>query len=136
MPFSLDPRLAADTLFAAQFRLCEVRVMNDARYPWIVAIPRVPGAVELFNLSPQDGQQAWAEIQALGRLVGDLPNVGKVNIGALGNMVRQLHIHIVGRLEGDPAWPGPVWGHSPTQPYGPDEAVALIEQVAALARSF
>lgn len=135
MPFSLDPQLAADTLFAAQFPLCEVRVMNDARYPWIVAVPRVPGAVELFNLSPQDGQQAWAEIQALGRLVGDLPGVGKVNIGALGNMVRQLHIHIVGRHEGDPAWPGPVWGHSPAKPYSAEEARAFIDQVAAIAKS-
>ncbi|MFN9073730.1 HIT domain-containing protein [Aquidulcibacter sp.] len=136
MAYSLDPRLAADTLFAAQFPLCEVRVMNDARYPWLIAVPRISGAVELFGLSSRDSDQVWLEIQALGALVGGLAEVEKVNIGALGNMVRQLHVHIVGRRLGDPAWPGPVWGHSPTQPYGPDEAVALIEQVAALARSF
>ncbi|MCE2891479.1 MAG: HIT domain-containing protein [Hyphomonadaceae bacterium] len=136
MDFSLDPRLAADTLFAAQFPLCEVRVMNEARYPWLVAVPRLPDAVELFGLASQDGEQAWAEIQALGALVGGLPGVGKVNIGALGNMVRQLHVHIVGRHEGDPAWPGPVWGHSPAKPYGPDEASVLIGKVAALAKRF
>lgn len=135
MAFSLDPRLEADTLFAAQFPLCEVRVMNDARYPWLVTIPRVPGAVELFNLTHQDRQQVWAEIEALGRLVGDLPGVYKVNIGALGNVVRQLHIHIVGRYEGDPAWPGPVWGHSPAMPYNPNGANDLIDRVAALAKT-
>ena len=136
MAFSLDPRLAADTLFAAQFPLCEVRVMNDARYPWLVAVPRVAGAVELFGLPPQDAEQVWLEIQALGTLVGGLPGVGKVNIGALGNIVRQLHIHIVGRHEGDPAWPGPVWGHSRAKPYGPDEAAILIDQIADLAQRF
>lgn len=136
MAFSLDPRLAADTLFAAQFPLCEVRVMNDARYPWLVAVPRVAGAVELFGLPPQDAEQVWLEIQALGTLVGGLPGVGKVNIGVLGNIVRQLHIHIVGRHEGDPAWPGPVWGHSRAKPYGPDAAAILIDQIADLAQRF
>lgn len=136
MAFSLDPRLASDTLFAAQFPLCEVRVMNDARYPWLVAVPHVPGAIELFGLTPRDSEQVWREIQALGALVSGQPGVGKVNIGALGNIVRQLHIHILGRHEGDPAWPGPVWGHSPSKPYGPDEAAPLIDRVAGLAKSF
>ncbi len=136
MAFSLDPRLAADTLFAAHFALCEVRVMNDKRYPWLVAVPRVPEAVELFGLTSGDSDQVWAEIQALGALVGGLPGVSKVNIGALGNRVRQLHIHIVGRHDGDPAWPGPVWGHSPAQPYESDEAAPLIDQVVDLAHSF
>jgi diadenosine tetraphosphate (Ap4A) HIT family hydrolase len=132
MPFSLDPRLAADTLFAAHFPLCDVRVMNDARYPWLVAIPRLPNAVELFDLSKQDADQIWLEIQALSSLVGGLPGVGKVNMGALGNMVRQLHIHVIGRHAGDPAWPGPVWGHSPASPYVDLAAQPLIERVAAL----
>ena len=136
MAFLLDPRLAADTLFAAQFPLCEVRVMNDARYPWLVAVPRLVGAVELFDLSPSESQQLWLEIQALGVLVGGLPEVGKVNIGALGNIVRQLHVHVLGRAEGDPAWPGPVWGHSPAKPYGPEEASVLIDHVAGLAQRF
>lgn len=136
MAFSLDPRLASDTLFAAQFPLCEVRVMNDARYPWLVAVPHVSGAIELFGLTPRDSEQVWREVQALGALVSGLPGVGKVNIGALGNIVRQLHIHILGRHEGDPAWPGPVWGHSPSKPYGPDEAAPLIDRVAGLAKSF
>jgi diadenosine tetraphosphate (Ap4A) HIT family hydrolase len=136
MAFLLDPRLAADTLFAAQFPLCEVRVMNDARYPWLVAVPRLVGAVELFDLSPSESQQLWLEIQALGVLVGGLPEVGKVNIGTLGNIVRQLHVHVLGRAEGDPAWPGPVWGHSPAKPYGPEEASVLIDHVAGLAQRF
>jgi diadenosine tetraphosphate (Ap4A) HIT family hydrolase len=136
MTFSLDPRLTADTLFAAQFPLCEVRVMNDVRYPWLVAIPRIPGAVELFGLAPRDAEQVWAEIQALGTLVAGLPGVGKVNIGALGNVVRQLHIHIVGRHEGDPAWPGPVWAHSPAKPYESDQAASLIDHVVGLAHNF
>ena len=136
MAFSLDPRLAADTLFAAQFPLGEVRGMNGVRYPWLVAVPRVPGAVELFGLAPGDADQVWAEIQALGTLVAGLPGVDKVNIGALGNMVRQLHIHIIGRNDNDPAWPGPVWGHSPAKPYEADEAAQLIEHVMGLAHKF
>ena len=135
MAFSLDPRLEADTLFVAQSRLCDVRLMNDSRYRWLVLVPRVVGAVELFDLTPEDGQQAWKEILALGSLVGGLPGVDKVNIGALGNMVRQLHIHIVGRHVGDPAWPGPVWGHSPATPYSSDEAAALINRVATFVSS-
>ena len=135
MPFSLDPRLAADTHFAAHFPLCDVRVMNDARYPWLVAVPRLPNAVELVELSKQDADQIWLEIQALGSLIGGLPGVGKVNIGALGNIVRQLHIHIIGRHEGDPAWPGPVWGHSPPNPYSDLEAQPLINRVATLGKT-
>lgn len=135
MPFSLDPRLAADTLFAAHFPLCDVRVMNDARYPWLVAVPRLPNAAELFELSKQDADQIWLEIQALGSLISGLPGVGKVNIGALGNIVRQLHIHIIGRHEGDPAWPGPVWGQSPPIPYRDLEAQPLIDRVATLGKA-
>lgn len=135
MLFSLDPRLAADTLFAAHFPLCDVRVMNDARYPWLVAVPRLPNAAELFELSKQDADQIWLEIQALGSLISELPKVGKVNIGALGNIVRQLHIHIIGRHEGDPAWPGPVWGHSPPIPYSDLEAQPLIDRVATLGKT-
>jgi diadenosine tetraphosphate (Ap4A) HIT family hydrolase len=92
--------------------------------------------VELFGLAPGDADQVWAEIQALGTLVAGLPGVEKVNIGALGNMVRQLHIHIVGRNDNDPAWPGPVWGHSPAKPYESDEAAQLIEHVVGLAHKF
>lgn len=92
--------------------------------------------MELFGLAPRDADQVWAEIQALGTLVAGLPGVDKVNIGALGNMVRQLHIHIVGRSDKDPAWPGPVWGHSPAKPYEPDEAAQLIEHVVGLAHKF
>ncbi len=136
MAFSLDPRLAADTLFAAHFPLCEVRVMNDKRYPWLVAVPRIPEAEELFGLTPGDSDQVWVEIQALGALVSGLPGVSKVNIGALGNRVRQLHIHIVGRHDRDPAWPGPVWGHSPAKPYESDEATQLIDHVVGLAHNF
>jgi diadenosine tetraphosphate (Ap4A) HIT family hydrolase len=101
-----------------------------------VAVPRVPGAVELFGLTPENAEQVWAEIQALGTLVASLPGVSKVNIGALGNMVRQLHIHIVGRHDNDPAWPGPVWGHSPAKPYESDQAVPLIDHVMGLAHNF
>jgi diadenosine tetraphosphate (Ap4A) HIT family hydrolase len=133
MTFPLDPRLEADTFFAADLALCTVRVMGDARYPWLVAVPRVVGAVELFDLSEAQGRQLWSEMQALGHLVAAQPGITKVNIGALGNIVRQLHIHIVGRHNADPAWPGPVWGHSPAQPYQGGAADGLIDQVRMLA---
>lgn len=123
--FELDSRLARDSVFIADGPLSQVRLMNDRRYPWLVLVPRMENASEWLDLDGGQQRLLLAEINQAGALVRAVPGVQKLNIGALGNIVRQLHIHLVGRHEGDPAWPGPVWGHAPAEPFAAD---ALIEQ--------
>lgn len=117
--YALDPQLAADTLAIGRLRLCEARLMKDARFPWVILAPRKADLVEIFDLEPGDRSRLTEEIAvtaaALKRETGCL----KINIGALGNIVRQLHVHVVARREGDAAWPGPVWGAGTRTPYPP-----------------
>lgn len=124
--FALDPRLAGDTLAVRELPACRLLVMNDARWPWAVLVPQIADATELFAL-PADARRAVEdEVAAVAARLADWPGVEKVNVGALGNIVRQLHVHVVGRRMGDPNWPGPVWGFGARAPYGPGEADALI----------
>ena len=131
MTFALYPKLAADTHFVADWQLCRVLVMNDARYPWLVLVPRQEGVTEITALEPSDRTQLMDEINRAGRLVQNVPGVTKLNIGALGNLVPQLHVHVVGRHQGDPAWPGPVWGHGSAMPYASDVLARIFELVRA-----
>ncbi|HEX3755426.1 MAG TPA: HIT family protein [Rhizomicrobium sp.] len=124
--FTLDPRLAADTSPVADWPLCRALLMEDARYPWLVLVPRRPGLVELADLPPEDRSVLIDEILRAGSAVKSLLPQAKLNIGALGNLVPQLHIHVIGRVPGDPAWPGPVWGHSPAFPYDNDGRAARL----------
>ena len=131
MTFALHPRLTADTHVAADWPLCRVLVMNDARYPWLVLVPRREGVTEITALEPSDRGRLMDEIDRAGQLVQNVPGVTKLNIGALGNLVPQLHVHVVGRHQGDPAWPGPVWGHSSAVPYAADALARILELVRA-----
>ncbi|MFT0180689.1 HIT domain-containing protein [Pseudomonas benzopyrenica] len=116
--FQIDPRLASDSLEVASLTLCQVLLLNDRRYDWLVLVPRREGVTEVLDLSPQDQVQLWREVTLVAQVLrGAQPDL-KLNIGVLGNIVRQLHLHVLLRQEGDPAWPGPVWGHSPREPYG------------------
>jgi diadenosine tetraphosphate (Ap4A) HIT family hydrolase len=124
--FTLDPRLQGDTLAVAERPACRLLVMNDARWPWAILAPRVPGASELFALPADMRRSVEDEVAAVAARMADWPGVEKVNVGALGNIVRQLHVHVIGRRTGDPNWPGPVWGFGARIPYGPGEADALI----------
>lgn len=108
--FELDPRLAADSVFVADGPLSQVRLMDDTRFPWLLLVPRVHGAAEWIDLDGGQQRLLLAEINRAGQLLRAEPGVEKLNIGALGNIVRQLHVHLVGRHAGDAAWPGPVWG--------------------------
>lgn len=108
--FTLDPRLAADTAFVADWGLSRVLLMDDARFPWLILVPRREGLVELDDLAPDEQLQLLGEINGAMALLRNAGPCDKLNIGALGNMVRQLHVHVVARREGDAAWPGPVWG--------------------------
>lgn len=124
--FTLDPRLAADTTFVADWDLSRVLLMNDARYCWLILVPRRSDAVELFDLTAADQQALTVEIVGAAQTLQHLTDAAKINVGALGNVVPQLHVHIVARNPGDPAWPGPVWGHSPAVPYAAAACDAFI----------
>ncbi len=129
--FVLDPRLAADTAFIADGPLSQVRLMDDTRFPWLVLVPRVNGISEWLELDGGQQRLLLAEINQAGQLIRAQPGVEKLNIGALGNIVRQLHVHLVGRHDGDPAWPGPVWGHGAAVRHAP---AALATQIDAWRR--
>jgi diadenosine tetraphosphate (Ap4A) HIT family hydrolase len=108
--FALDPRLEADTFEVAALPLCLVRLMNDRRFPWVILVPARPGMVEIHDLAPPDRALLIEEIALVAMAVRELFHPTKLNVGALGNIVAQLHIHVVGRSASDDAWPGPVWG--------------------------
>lgn len=135
--FELHPRLAADTLPVGDWPLSRVLLMNDAQFPWVILVPRRAGVREIHELGEADGLQLWRESTALGReLLALFPAGDKLNLGALGNLVPQLHVHHIVRRVGDAAWPAPVWGRQPPLPYGEDVAVPTLrrlrERLAAL----
>ncbi len=127
--FELDQRLQQDTLFVADLPLCRLLLMNDRRYPWLILVPRRQGMVEVLDLCAQDQAQMCRESLQVCRLLKQLHPEGKLNLGALGNVVAQLHLHHVMRFAQDPAWPGPVWGHSRAQPYGDPDAQELLARL-------
>jgi diadenosine tetraphosphate (Ap4A) HIT family hydrolase len=116
--FSLDPKLAADTLVVGDFALSRVLLMNDARYTWLILVPRRAGLVELTDLDTAARATLIEEIAKVSDVLKRAPRVEKINVGALGNIVRQLHVHVVARQVGDHAWPGPVWGAGAARAYG------------------
>lgn len=126
--FQIDPRLAEDTLEVASLTLCQVLLLNDRRYDWLVLVPRRESVTEILDLSPQDQAQLWREVTLVAQVLRHAQPDLKLNIGALGNVVRQLHLHVLLRQEGDPAWPGPVWGHSPREPHTAEVGHAAAER--------
>jgi diadenosine tetraphosphate (Ap4A) HIT family hydrolase len=126
MSFALDERLAKDTLVIGDMRLSRVLLMNDARWPWLILVPRREGAVELTDLDADDRALLIEEAASAARFLKTHTGAVKINLGALGNVVRQLHLHVVARNVGDPAWPGPVWGQGAATPYDEAQARALI----------
>ncbi len=127
--FAPDPRLAADTVLVAEGPLSQLRLMDDARFPWLVLVPRVPGAVEWIDLDGGAQRLLLAELNQAGAALRAVAPVHKLNIGALGNIVRQLHVHVVARREGDAAWPGPVWGAGVREPYVASAREALVSSL-------
>ncbi|RUO61918.1 HIT domain-containing protein [Pseudidiomarina insulisalsae] len=120
--FTLDQRLAGDTLRLGTLSLCEVLRFDDRRYDWLIVVPRVAGAVEFLDLDAAQQVQLAREIQQVSQALKNWRPAAKLNVAALGNVVAQLHVHLVLRDEGDAAWPGPVWGHSPAQRFAGAEA--------------
>jgi len=125
--FIVDPVIASLTVTLADWPLSRLFLYNDSRYHWGLLVPRRAGVVEIADLSADDQAKLMQEVVKLSGLVRALPGVEKLNVGALGNMVPQLHVHVIGRFKGDPAWPGPVWGHSGAVPW-PEPAEAPLAQ--------
>ena len=129
----LDARLADDTAPVCDLKLCEVRLMDDANHPWLVLVPKVADAVELIDLSAAQREQLSTEIDAAARVLKALFKPDKLNVAALGNLVPQLHVHVIARYTHDIAWPRPVWGAANARPYPPEQ---LVERVRLLQARF
>ena len=128
-PWHLHPQLADDTHPVAQFELSELRLMDDANHPWLILVPRVDGAVELIDLSDDQQLTLTGEIARTSRALQTQFAPHKLNIAALGNLVPQLHVHVIARYREDIAWPRPVWGMATAQPYSPDLLVQRIRRL-------
>jgi diadenosine tetraphosphate (Ap4A) HIT family hydrolase len=127
--YELHPQLAADTHPLATLELCELRLLDDANYPWLILVPRVAEARELIDLDAAQRHLLTEEIDRAARLLRDGFRPHKLNVAALGNLVPQLHVHVIAREENDPAWPAPVWGRVAARPYPPE---MLVERVRLL----
>ncbi len=127
MGFEVAPAFEAGSVAVAEWPLCHVRLQDDARFPWLILIPRVEGAVELEDLSVEQRATLMEETVRAGALVRRLGAVEKLNVGAIGNVTAQLHVHVVGRRRDDSLWPDPVWGRGPIVPYADDERARLLE---------
>ena len=133
--FILHPQLAGDCHLVGDLELSCVLLLNDSRYPWVVLVPRRAAITEIYQLSRADRELLLDESCRVGELLMRAFPGDKLNLGALGNLVPQLHVHLVVRRRDDPAWPGPVWGHSPGVPY-PDalsaKRVRLLREALGL----
>lgn len=127
--FALDARLAADTALVADWPLCRVLLMDDARFPWLILVPRRAALVELLDLDEPGSTLLAQEIRRAMRTLRGAVDCDKLNVAALGNIVRQLHVHVVARRKGDTAWPGPVWGAGTRQPYVSTARDALLARL-------
>jgi diadenosine tetraphosphate (Ap4A) HIT family hydrolase len=127
----LHPQLADDTHPVAQWPLSELRLMDDANHPWLILVPRVDGAVELIDLDDDQQAELTREIAAASRALQRAFKPHKLNVAALGNIVPQLHVHVIARFTDDIAWPRPVWGTASAQPYSPEALVQRIQRLLA-----
>ena len=123
--FTLDQRLQQDTVLLGDFPLCRLLLMNDANYPWFILVPRRDEVSELFQLDAQEQQQLWRESTELAEVLKDTFKADKMNVATLGNVVSQLHMHVIVRRKDDPAWPAPVWGKHPAKAYSDEQVAAL-----------
>ncbi len=134
--FILDPQLEADSFPIGRFGLCDLLLMNDARFPWLILAPRKPQLAEIIDLAPADRLTLMEEISAACEGLKRSFNPDKLNVAALGNQVRQLHVHVIARFVSDAAWPRPVFGIGDRQFYPPHSAGALVAQIASGMRPF
>ncbi len=134
--FAADPAFDAGSVAVADWPLCQLRLQDDARFPWLILIPRVPGAVEIEDLSPEDRTRLLDEGLRAGRLIRRMGEalgrpVDKLNMAALGNVTAQLHLHVIGRRRDDPVWPDPVWGRGTARRWPEAERGRLLDLIRA-----
>jgi diadenosine tetraphosphate (Ap4A) HIT family hydrolase len=127
--FVLDQRLLQDTVPVGDFPLSRLLLSNDSQYPWFILVPRRADISEVFQLSEADQAQLWSETNSLSQTLLRLFNADKMNVAALGNVVSQLHMHVIVRHKTDVAWPAPVWGKHPAVPYSADQSAAIIARL-------
>ena len=127
--WQLHPQLENDTAAAGDLGLCRLLVMNDRTYPWLILVPRRDGVSEIIDLNEQDQMQLTAEIATASHALRQVAPCDKLNIAAIGNMVPQLHVHVVARRRGDAAWPRPVWGVAPAVTYATDDLQAFVRRI-------
>ncbi|MDZ5450913.1 HIT family protein [Labrys sp. ZIDIC5] len=132
LTFTLHPQLAGDSTAIGDLTLSHLRLSNDAGFPWLLLIPKRPDIGEIIELDEADRAVLMQEIAAVSQALKTLTGCDKLNVAALGNMVPQLHVHIIARFKGDPAWPKPVWGQVPARPYAEAVAADLISQLCRL----
>jgi diadenosine tetraphosphate (Ap4A) HIT family hydrolase len=132
--FELHPQLTAETFPVGRLGLSRVLLMNDTRFPWVIVVPERSGLVDLTDLNPADYDLATQEIRRVCLALKELVKPDKLNVAALGNVVPQLHIHVIARFKNDAAWPRPVWGGPPAPPYSAEAAVKRINDLRAALR--
>ena len=131
--FVIDSQLKQTSYPLTSLDVCDLRLVDDQRWPWLLIIPRVAQAVELIDISPDLRAQVWLEIDHVGRVMRDQFSPHKLNVAALGNQVRQLHVHCIARFPEDEAWPNPVWGVGDSVPY---DSELLNSRLNALRAAF
>lgn len=129
MTFQLHERLAADTWTVKDLSLCRVLLMDDSRYPWVILVPRREGLRDFHEVAKADKAAFQGEIDLVSEVLKDATGAFKLNVAAIGNMVPQLHVHVIARFEGDEVWPKPVWGLGEAMPYAPERAEFLMEKL-------
>lgn len=127
--FRLDARLEHDTLQVMWLGLCELRIQDDNRWPWLILVPQRPGIEEVHDLTPLDQAMLSFETNMVSQALKQATGCAKINVAAIGNVVRQLHIHVIARFEGDAGWPGPVWGHGMRVPYRREDLHQFCEKI-------
>jgi len=127
--FELDAKLAADSAPVLKLGLCELRVMNDRRWPWLLLVPQRAGACEAHDLTPLDQAMLTFETNLAAEALKKTTGCEKINTAALGNIVRQLHVHVIARSQGDAGWPGPVWGFGTREAYEPGTLQGFSDRI-------
>jgi diadenosine tetraphosphate (Ap4A) HIT family hydrolase len=136
MKFELHPQLAADTFLIGDLPLCRLLLMNDARFPWVILVPRRKDISEIYDLSMQDQQLLWQESALVAEKLMKLTEADKMNIAALGNVVPQLHVHHVARFKTDAVWPKPIWGQGVAEPYTDADKQRMLRNISEMFRGF
>jgi diadenosine tetraphosphate (Ap4A) HIT family hydrolase len=127
--FHIDERIVRDSDLLTKIGLCELRLMKDGRWPWLMLVPQRPDVSEVFDLTPLDQTMLTFETTLVAETLKNVTGAQKINVAAIGNIVRQLHVHVIARSEGDANWPGPVWGFGTAEPRSAEETKAFSAKI-------